>query len=129
MKTRFIMDFSILSKQNFEMYVMKMYNNPQCETIEEFQEDINRVKYIKRLLGRYHSKGLLKERLILNHIIILNNVFGPKACCRILFYKIDNNFHSYLMSFLKYLQYVPYNLPETDFDIIPTDHISHLVEY
>jgi len=121
------MDFSILTKQNFEMYAMKMYNNPQCDTIEEFQEDMNRVKYIKRLLGRYHSKGLLKERLILNHIIILNNVFGPKACCRILFFKIDDKFHSYLKSFLDYLQYIPHTIPEISFDEIPTDHILNRI--
>jgi len=116
------MDFSIINKQNFEMYVMKMYNNPQCNDMEEFYEDVNRIKYIKRLLGRYHNKGLLKERLVLNHIIILNNVFGSNACCRILFYKIDKKFHSYLKSFLSYLKFLPYSIPEADCDEIPTDH-------
>jgi hypothetical protein len=116
------MNFSKLNKKNFEMYTMKMYTNPQCENIEEFYEDMNRIKYIKRLLGRYHNKGLLRERLVLNHIIILQNVFGSEACCRILFHKIEAAFHPYLKSFLSYLQYIPYSIPEVEMDEVPTDH-------
>ena len=99
-----------------------MYTNPQCENMEEFQEDMNRIKYIKRLLGKYEKNGSLRTRLILNHLIVLNNVFGSEACCRILFYKIEDNFHSYLKSFLHYLKYLPVNIPEVELQLIPFDH-------
>jgi hypothetical protein len=104
------------------MYTIKEYTNPQCTNIEEFHEDLNRIKYIKRLLGRYDTKGILKDRLILNHIIVLNNVFGTHACSRILFYKIEPKFHSYLKSFLQFLNYLPVTIPETDLNKIPTNH-------
>ena len=104
------------------MYAMKMYTNPQCESIDEFNEDLNRIKYIKRLLGRYDKKKLMRERLILNHIIILSNVFGVEACCRILFYKIEKEFHTYLKSFLEYLNFLPIRIEEVDLENIPTDH-------
>ena len=77
-----------LSPNNFVMYAMKMYNNPRCTGIEEFKEDLSRIKYIKRLLIKYKKYGDLKERLILNHIIILQNVFGVEGAVRILFYKL-----------------------------------------
>ena len=104
------------------MYSMKMYTNPQCETMEEFYEDMNRIKYIKRLLGKYEKTGNLRSRLILNHLIILNNVFGPEACCRILFYKIEEKFHSHLKSFLDYLQYLPHSIPEVRLNEVPIEH-------
>jgi hypothetical protein len=116
------MDFKKLNNNNFLMYTMKMYTNPNCENMEEFQEDMNRIKYIKRLLGKYEKSGILRTRLILNHLIVLNNVFGVEACCRILFYKIEENFHSYLKSFLSYLKYLPYYLPEVELENIPIDH-------
>jgi len=118
------MNFNELNKKNFMMYTMKYYRNPQCTDIEEFKEDINRIKYIKRLLGRYEKTGNLRVRLILNHIIILNNVFGPEVSSRILFFKIENKFHSYLKSFLQYLKYLPpIGFPEIELDKINTDHI------
>jgi len=118
------MNFNELNKKNFMMYMMKYYRNPQCTDIEEFKEDINRIKYIKRLLGRYEKTGNLRVRLILNHIIILNNVFGPEVSSRILFFKIENKFHSYLKSFLQYLKYLPpIGFPEIELDKINTDHI------
>jgi len=116
------MDFKRLNVNNFEMYTMKMYTNPQCQNMDEFREDMNRIKYIKRLLGKYEKNGYLRTRLILNHLIVLNNVFGSEACCRILFYKIEDKFHSYLKSFLSYLQYLPYEIPETELLKIPLDH-------
>ena len=121
------MDFNTLNKNNFVMYAMKMYTNPQCTDMDEFHEDLNRIKYIKRLLGRYETKGHLRERLILNHIIILNNVFGTQACCRILFYKIENKFHSHLKTLLTYLQYLPKTIPETNLEEIPTHHKLELI--
>jgi len=111
-----------LCTNNFVMYAMKMYSNPLCTGIEEFKEDILRVKYIKRLLLKYKKNNDLKERLILNHIIILQNVFGAEGCTRILFYKIPKELHSYLKAFLEYLQYLPYEIPEVDLSTINSDH-------
>jgi len=116
------MDFKSLDKNNFMMFAMKMYTNPQCLGMDEFYEDLNRIKYIKRLLGRYDKKGLLRERLVLNHIIILSNVFGAEASSRILFHKIEDRFHSYLKSFLEYLNLLPVQIPEVKLQEIPTDH-------
>jgi hypothetical protein len=111
-----------LSPKNFVIYAMKMYNNPHCTGIDEFKEDLCRVKYIKRLLVKYKKYGDLKERLILNHIIILQNVFGVEGCVRILFYKLNKDLHSYLKAFLEYLQYLPYSIPEADIHGIHSDH-------
>jgi len=111
-----------LCHNNFIMYAMKMYSNPNCTGIEEFKEDLLRVKYIKRLLLKYKKKHDLKDRLILNHIIILQNVFGAEACARILFYKINKDLHSYLKSFLEYLEYLPESIPEVDLHKINSDH-------
>ena len=116
------MDFKSLDKNNFMMFAMKMYTNPQCLGMDEFYEDLNRIKYIKRLLGRYEKKGSMRERLGLNHIIILSNVFGAEACSRILFHKIEDKFHSYLKSFLEYLNLLPVQIPEVKLQEIPTDH-------
>jgi hypothetical protein len=101
---------------------MKMYSNPLCTGIDEFKEDIMRVKYIKRLLLKYKNNGELRERLILNHLIILQNVFGAEACTRILFYKLPKELHSYLKTFLEYLQYLPMEIPELDLSRVNTDH-------
>ena len=116
------MDFKALNKNNFIMYAMKMYTNPQCSDMNEFYEDLNRIKYIKRLLGRYESRGHLRERLLLNHIIILNNVFGSEACCRILFFKIENKYHSHLKALLSYLKYLPKQLPDIELEKIQIHH-------
>ncbi len=121
------MNFQKLNKNNFIMYAMKMYNNPQCNDMEEFYEDLNRIKYVKRLLGKYESKGDLRERLLLNHLIVLNNVFGSEACCRILFFKTEDKFHSHLKTLLSYLQYLPRKIPEIELSEIPEHHKLNLI--
>ena len=85
---------------------MKAYNSPHC-IMSEFEGDIKRTKYLKRLFRRYKVTKSLKERLILNHIILLNNVFGTEATSRILFYKIDERDYDILKSFLVYLNLMP----------------------
>lgn len=117
-----MMNHEKLTKNNFLLYAMKHYNNPGCTGIDEFHEDLNRIKYIKRLLGRYDSKGMLKYRLLLNHIIILQNTFGAEQTSRILFFKLESKYYSYLKSFLSYLQYLPSAIPEVDLEEIPLDH-------
>ena len=81
---------------------MKAYEKPNC-IMSEFDGDLKRTKYVKRLFRRYKVTKKLKERLILNHIISLNNVFGPEATVRILFYKVDEKDYDILKTFLIYL--------------------------
>ena len=95
-----------LNDDNFLIYAMKCYNAPHC-IMSEFESDIKRTKYLKRLFRRYKITKSLKERLILNHIILLNNVFGPEATARILFYKIDERDYDILKTFLSYLNIMP----------------------
>ena len=98
--------FDELSEENFMMYAMKSYTSPNC-VMSEFEGDIKRTKYLKRLFRRYKVTKTLKERLILNHIILLNNVFGPEHTARILFYKIDERDYDVLKTFLVYLNIMP----------------------
>jgi len=98
--------FDTINDENFELYAAKHYDNPQCVDIEEFQADLCRFKYIKRLLGRYDSCGELQERLILNHIIVLFNVFGIEAAKKMLLFKIDSRHYSVIKPFLILLHYL-----------------------
>jgi hypothetical protein len=95
-----------LNDENFLMYAVKCYTSPHC-IMSEFESDIKRTKYLKRLFRRYKVSKNLKERLILNHIILLNNVFGPVPTARILFYKIDERDYDILKTFLSYLNIMP----------------------
>lgn len=99
--------FDNLTEENVLMYQMKSYDNPQCHTYEEFVDDMKRIKYIKRLFFRYHTKNILKDRLILNHLIILYNVLGNTAASRILFLKLDSSQHYILKSFLVFINKMP----------------------
>jgi hypothetical protein len=98
--------FDELNEDNFMIYAMKCYEAPNC-IMSEFESDIKRIKYLKRLFRRYKMTGSLKERLILNHIILLNNVFGPEPTARILFYKIDERDYDLLKTFLDFLRIMP----------------------
>ena len=98
--------FDDLNDDNFLMYAVKCYTSPHCIQ-SEFDGDIKRTKYLKRLFRRYKITKSLKERLILNHIILLNNVFGPEATSRILFYRIDERDYDILKTFLAYLDIMP----------------------
>ena len=92
-----------ITSDNFIMFAIRHYDNPQCESEKEFYDDMKRFKYIKRLLRKYQDTGILKERLILNHIIVLNNLFGPDACVTLLLFKIQKEYWETLKSFLLYL--------------------------
>ena len=98
--------FENLNEDNFLLYAVKCYTSPHC-IMSEFEGDIKRTKYLKRLFRRYKVTKSLKERLILNHIILLNNVFGPEATARILFYRIDERDYDILKTFLCYLKIMP----------------------
>ena len=97
------MKFDDLNEGNFLMFSMKEYNNIQCIDIEEFYDDLKKIKYIKRLFNIYLNDGQLKERLILNHLIVFYNVFPIQAGTRILFYKIEEQFWPMLKTFLIFL--------------------------
>ena len=98
------MIFDELSESNVELFAAKYYDNPHCEGVEEFYDDLNRIKYLMRLFGKYHRDKDLKERLILNHLVILYNVFDPLALTRILQYRLSP-YTVYLKTFLFYLGY------------------------
>lgn len=95
-----------LCDDNFLIYAMKAYDKPNC-IMSEFEEDLKRIKYVKRLMKRYRLTGDLKERLILNHLIILANVFGVEASVRMLFYRFDREDFDILKTFLMFLNYMP----------------------
>ena len=99
--------FENLSNENIVMFALKHYDNPQCEGEKEFHDDMKRFKYIKRLLRKYKDHCVLKERLILNHIIVLNNVFGPDACSTLLLFKIEQEHWPQVKSFLSFLGMLP----------------------
>jgi ribosome-interacting GTPase 1 len=101
------MKFADLTEENFLMFSMREYNNMQCTDVEEFYDDLKKVKYIKRLFNIYKNDGQLKERLILNHLITWYNVFPVQAGTRILFYKIEEHFWPMLKTFLIFLDRMP----------------------
>ena len=108
----------------FIAFAKKHYFNPSCASNIEFLEDLKRVKYIKRLLFRFHkarSLKSIKERLIINHLIVLRNVFGDSATVHLLFLKHEPKFHSYLKSFLVFLKFDVKSAPDTDYSKIITD--------
>ena len=114
--------FGELTSNNYIMFAMKSYDNPQCLDIDEFYSDVNRIKYLKRLFRRYATTGELKERLILNHIIVLYNVFGIVPATRLLFFRINEEYHQYLKTFMVFLNYLPEDeIPEVDLVEIALD--------
>ena len=95
----------ILTESTFLLYAMKHYDNPQCTEMSEFEEDIKRFQYLRKLFSRYRQDEDLKERLILNHLIVIFNVFGPQAT-NMLFMRL-HEYHEYLKPFVLYLNYMP----------------------
>lgn len=95
-----------LNDKNWLLYAAKEYRNTQSYGIEEFKQDVKRFKYVRKAFTRYATTGELKERLVLNHIVVLNNVFGPEATVRLLFLKMPTLLH-YLKPFLIALSILP----------------------
>ena len=118
------MNVELLTNKNYLLYCAKHYDNPHCTDMNEFYEDLKRIKYIKKLVSRYVKTGELKSRLILNHLIILNNVFGPTVLVRILFLKMKPQL-PYIKPFLIMLNILPevvYNVAGEK--VIYTDNIA-----
>jgi len=118
------MIFDDLNDDNFLMFAMKEYNDIQCTDIEEFYDDLKKIKYIKRLFNIYINTGQLKERLILNHLIVFYNVFPVQAGTRILFYKIEKEFWPILKTFLIFLDRMPDIIDSIRGEIIRTSNIQ-----
>jgi hypothetical protein len=113
------MKFDELNKNNYILFAIKFYNNPQTLTKEDFEDDLKRIKYIKRLLKRYKNTKVLKTHLILNHLIILFNVFD-EAAIPLLFYNLEEELWSSLKSFLLFLGRIP-EYPKSGLDNIKED--------
>ena len=118
------MIFDDITDDNFLMYAMKEYNDIQCTDIEEFYDDLKKIKYIKRLFNIYKNTGQLKERLILNHLIVFYNVFPIQSGTRILFYKIEKSFWPMLKTFLVFLDRMPETIDSIREEMIRTSDIQ-----
>ena len=110
-----------LTNENFLMYAIKHYDNPSCSGLKEFDDDLKRLRYIKRLLGRYKATGNIKERLIINHLVVLYNVFGVDAATNMLFFKIQERFWPQLKPFLVFLNYMPERIQHRGTRILGAD--------
>ena len=100
------MQFHELNEDNFQFFAVKNYENPQAITREDFEKDLNHFRYIKRLLKRYKSSGELKVHLLINHFIILYNIFG-EATTPMLFFKIEKNLWPSIKTFIVFLNKLP----------------------
>tara|TARA_B110000444_G_scaffold97089_1_gene92138 strand:+ start:22666 stop:23034 length:369 start_codon:yes stop_codon:yes gene_type:complete len=101
--------FDELNNENFELFAAKHYDNPACLSTDEFYHDLAKFKYIVRLLRRYRQNGKLQEKLILNHIILIYNVFKIHAATRMLFFRVDEDLWPALKTFMIYLNYIQRN--------------------
>lgn len=114
------MRFDELNDDNYLLFAIKFYDNPQAVTKDDFEDDLKRIKYVKRLLKRYKNTGVLKTHLILNHIIVLFNVFGD-ATVPLLFYNLEEDLWPSIKSFLVFLKRVP-DYPQTVVNDIEPDY-------
>ncbi len=113
------MKFDELNESNYMLFAMKFYDNPQAVTKDDFDDDLKKIKYVKRLLKRYKNTGVLKTHLILNHIIVLFNVFN-EATVPFIFYNMEEDLWPAIKSFLIYLKRVP-EYPKSHIHGIPAD--------
>ena len=113
------MRFDELNESNYMLFAIKFYDNPQALTKEDFEDDLKRIKYIKRLLKRYKNTGELRVHLILNHLTVLFNVFD-EAAVPLLFYNLEEDLWSYLKSFLIFLNRLS-EYPQTEINLIKED--------
>ena len=115
------MIFNELTEENFLLFAIKNYENPQAVTKEDFDKDLNHFKYIKRLLKRYKNTGVLKTHLLLNHFIVLYNIFG-EAATPMLFFKIEKDLWSTMKTFIMFLGKFPEYPKSSIHDIQPDLH-------
>ena len=109
--------FNEITKDNWLLFAQQNYDNPTLETEIEFYDDIKRFKYLKRLFRKYDVTGEIKIRLILNHLVVLQNVFSAEVAITLLLYKIDEKYWSILKTCLNYLEYLyPHELNSIETD-------------
>tara|TARA_A100001011_G_scaffold366301_1_gene418748 strand:+ start:477 stop:848 length:372 start_codon:yes stop_codon:yes gene_type:complete len=109
--------FKEITKDNWLLYAQHHYDNPTLQKEQEFYDDIKRFKYLKRLFRKYKTTNNIKIRLVLNHVIVLSNVFGVEAACTLLLFKVEKIYWSYLKSVLVYLDYLyPHELNNIETD-------------
>ena len=109
--------FKEITKDNWLLFAQHHYDNPTLQKEQEFYDDIKRFKYLKRLFRKYKATKNIKIRLVLNHLIVLSNVFGVEAACTLLLYKVEKMYWSYLKSVLVYLDYLyPHELNDIKTD-------------
>jgi len=121
------MRFDELNESNYLLFAIKFYDNPQALTKDDFEDDLKRIKYIKRLLKRYKNTGVLKVHLVLNHLIVLFNVFND-AAVPLLFYNLEKDLWPSLKSFLLFLNRIP-EYPKTQVNYIEEDlYCSELLQ-
>ena len=113
------MKFNELNENNYMLFAIKFYDNPHALTKEDFEDDLKRIKYVKRLLKRYKNTGVLKTHLILNHLTVLFNVFND-AAVPLLFYNLEEDLWPSIKSFLLFLERVP-EYPKSHIHGIPQD--------
>tara|TARA_B100000519_G_scaffold76608_1_gene66082 strand:+ start:130 stop:522 length:393 start_codon:yes stop_codon:yes gene_type:complete len=110
----------VLNDKNFMLYAAKFYDNKNCVDILEFHDDLNRIKYLKRLFKKYKETGDIKVQLVINHLIVIYNVFYPQAATKMLAFKLDEYLY-YLKPFLLYLSFWPKRIELTDKVILDSD--------
>ena len=115
--------FDDLNEKNYVMFAMKYYDNLQCTSIEEFNEDLNKIKYVKRLFNRFLETGELRTNLIMNHLIVIYNVFENEAATRMLFFRVEKRFYSILKPFLLFMNRLPKVVRGIDGNNIITNEI------
>ncbi len=120
------MRFNELTESNYMLFAIKFYNNPQALTKDGFDEDLKRIRYIKKLLRKYRKDGILKSHLLLNHLTVLFNVFDD-AAVPLLFYNMEEDLWPSLKSFLVFLKRIP-EYPKTEIDnIIDDDYCTRVL--
>jgi len=115
------MDETRICDEDFLVFALEHYENPQCGSLEEFYEDLDRIKYLKRLMNRTDGDSGQRNRLILNHIIILTNVFGARIANRILFFRMEEKYHKYLKTYLHFLNMLVAEIPEANLATVEMD--------
>jgi len=116
-----------ISENSFIQIALRYYDNPQCVSIKEFEEDLRRFSYLRKLFLRYQDDGILRERLIINHIIILHNIFGV-ITPELLFFKIEDRFWNTLATFMVYLNLMPDEIPEFKIRLSDLKLDPHILE-
>ncbi len=117
----------MLTEDNFLQYAMHHYDNSQCYSLEEFNDDLKRFLYLKKLFSRYKYEDDLKENLILNHLIVIYNIFGDNAT-NMLFFKVEKEYWNILVTFLVFLNRMPEELIQYNIKLSEIQLDDHIIQ-